>query len=59
MIRTSDIKRCRFTIFAAEHYRADGSCKCDDAAHRAMMIAEWEYTEGDFEGIALREGGRG
>lgn len=47
---------CPFVIFNPEHYRADGSCKCDDAAHREFMKREWEYTDADFEGIPLREG---
>jgi hypothetical protein len=48
------IAKCRHFIFAAEHYRDDGSCKCDDAAHREFMKREWEYSDADFEGIALR-----
>lgn len=53
-IKQSDLQRCRFTILTAEHYRADGSCKCDDPDHRAMMIREWGYRKKDFEGIPLR-----
>jgi hypothetical protein len=55
VLKQSDIRRCRFTIMLPEHYRQDGTCKCDDAAHRAMMISEWEYSEADFAGIPLRE----
>jgi len=40
--------RCSHFILMAEHYRPDGSCKCNSASHRAMMIAEWEYTAADF-----------
>lgn len=54
-IRQGDIRRCRFYILMPEHYRDDGTCKCDDAAHRAMMIREWEYSPSDFDGIPLRE----
>ena len=32
----------------AEHYRTDGSCKCDDPQEQAMMIREWGYSESDF-----------
>jgi hypothetical protein len=53
-IKQSDLMKCRFAIFVAEHYREDGSCKCDDAEHRKFMIEEWEYDEDSFDGIALR-----
>jgi hypothetical protein len=36
---------CPFTIIALEHWREDGSCKCNSAAERKRMMAEWEYTE--------------
>lgn len=49
------INGCPFYIMVAEHYRADGSCKCDDAEHRAMMIREWDYEPSQFDGIPLRE----
>lgn len=48
-IKQSDIKACKFTIFNPEHYRKDGSCLCDDAEHRKMMIKEWEYSPEDFD----------
>jgi hypothetical protein len=54
MIKQSDIKRCRFFILVPEHYREDGSCKCDDADHRKMMIREWGYKEADFKNILVR-----
>jgi hypothetical protein len=31
------------------HYRADGSCKCDDPVEQARMIREWGYSESDFK----------
>ena len=49
------IGRCRFSIMVADHYRDDGTCKCDDRDHRAMMVREWEYPEDAFEGIPLRD----
>lgn len=49
-----DIGKCRFRIMVPEHYREDGSCRCDDAEHRQVMIQDWEYKEQDFEGIPLR-----
>ena len=49
-IRQSDIRACPQVIMVSSHYRPDGSCKCDDADERAMMIQEWEYSPDDFEG---------
>ena len=53
-IRQSDIGACPFVIFVPEHYRADGSCRCDDPEHRRTMIEEWGYAESDFAGIPAR-----
>lgn len=49
---------CRFAIFTPEHYRDDGTCMCDDAEHREMMIKLWGYSASDFQGIPLREKGK-
>jgi hypothetical protein len=57
LIKQSDIRACPFAILVPTHYRADGSCKCDDGEERAMMIREWEYEEADFVGVPLRAGG--
>lgn len=54
VLKQSDIRRCKFAILLPTHYRPDGTCKCDDAAHRAMMIAEWEYSAADFADIPLK-----
>jgi hypothetical protein len=35
------IHTCPYCIFSPEHYRADGSCRCDDPTHRKMH--EWGY----------------
>lgn len=53
-IKQADMQRCPFFIIGAEHYRDDGSCRCDDAEHRKMMIREWKYKARDFDGIPLR-----
>jgi len=55
-IAHDDIRRCPFTIMVAEHYRPDGSCKCDDPAERKKMIREWGYSKADFKDIPLRSG---
>ncbi len=54
MIKQSDILKCPFAILMPEHYREDGSCKCDDPEERKKMIAEWGYKTKDFKGIPLR-----
>jgi hypothetical protein len=54
LLKHAWIRKCAFNILIPEHYRADGSCKCDDAEHRNKMICEWEYSPKDFEGIPLR-----
>lgn len=56
IMKQSDMLKCKFAIMVPEHYRSDGSCKCNNAEHRKMMIREWEYTEKDFEDIELLEG---
>ncbi len=40
-----DPSRCPSFIMVPEHYRADGSCRCDDITHVEMN--EWGYTWGD------------
>jgi len=52
-INQSDLMACPFAILVPEHYRADGSCKCDDRKHRSMMILEWEYTQASFAAVGL------
>lgn len=41
-ISQSDITACPHLIMVPEHYRANGSCRCDDARHTEM--ANWGYT---------------
>lgn len=54
IMRHSDIRACPFAILLPSHYRLDGTCLCDNAEHRKMMIAEWGYSPKDFEAIPLR-----
>ncbi len=54
-MKQSDMLKCTFAIMDMSHYRDDGSCRCDEYAHRKMMIAEWEYTEEQFANIPLRD----
>ena len=48
ILKQSDLLKCPFTILIPEHYRADGSCQCDDPLEQARMIREWGYTKRDF-----------
>lgn len=41
-LSSDTIKECPHVIIMPEHYREDGSCKCDDPNDPHM--AEWEYT---------------
>jgi len=47
-IDQKDIVACPYVIMVPEHYRPDGSCKCNDPEEQAMMIREWGYTKTDF-----------
>ena len=42
VMQQSMIRACPHFIMVPEHYRADGSCRCDDPTHTVM--ADWEYT---------------
>ena len=42
MIKQSDIGRCPHTIMVPEHYRDDGTCRCNDP--EATVMKEWGYT---------------
>jgi len=52
VIKTSSIKECPHLILIPEHYRDNGSCKCDDPQEQTMMIREWGYHKSDFVGGA-------
>lgn len=38
----SQVRACPHVIFLPDHYREDGSCRCDDPTHIEMK--EWGYT---------------
>lgn len=48
-MKQSDIQACPFYIMVPEHYRPDGSCKCNDPAEQERMIRGWGYTREDFK----------
>ncbi len=56
-IKQSDIGKCPHVIMISEHYREDGSCKCNDPDHRKMMIKKWGYSKKSFVGIPLLKKG--
>ena len=41
-ITKEDVRRCPFFILVPEHYREDGTCRCDDPTHVEMR--DWEYV---------------
>ena len=41
-IKQSDMLRCPHAIMVAEHYREDGSCRCNDPA--ATEMKSWGYN---------------
>jgi hypothetical protein len=43
------IRKCPHVIFDFDHYRPDGTCKCNDPAEQARLIAEYDYTPEDFK----------
>ena len=42
------IQTCPHAILVADHYRDNGTCKCDDKDEQAMMIKKWGYSKKDF-----------
>lgn len=50
-IRQADAMRCPFCILVPDHYREDGSCKCNDPEYQKMMIREWGYRKRDFKRV--------
>jgi hypothetical protein len=41
-IQQSIVRSCPHYIFSIDHYRGDGSCRCDDRQHIEMI--EWGYV---------------
>lgn len=41
-IAQSDMMKCPHFIMVPEHYRADGSCRCNEPDNRDMI--EWGYV---------------
>lgn len=56
ILKHADIRKCPHVIFVPEHYRDDGSCKCDDPTETVMatwgyvwneQTEQWESPDGD------------
>jgi hypothetical protein len=47
VIKQEDMMKCPHFIMVPEHYRQDGSCRCDDPDHLEMV--EWGYKWKDGE----------
>lgn len=58
-MKRSDLLKCPFAIILPEHYRQDGSCRCDDLIHRAKMVREWGYSTEDFADFDRRQAANG
>ena len=43
-MQTIDPKRCPNFIFIGEHYRPDGSCKCDDPNEKVMHEGGYKWS---------------
>lgn len=41
VLNQADLLRCPHAILVAEHYRTDGTCKCNDPKEKVMH--EWGY----------------
>jgi hypothetical protein len=52
-IDQKDVQKCPHVILMAEHYRTDGSCRCDDPTHTIMI--EWGYVWDDGQWINKEE----
>lgn len=48
-VSQADMLRCPFCIIDFEHYRPDGSCRCDDPVEQERMIKVWGYTLEDIQ----------
>ncbi len=52
-IPQSCLQRCPFFIMMPEHYREDGTCKCNDPEHRKNVMYAWGYRVADFRRVGI------
>lgn len=48
-IRQTDVQACPHFILVPEHYREDGSCRCDDPEHAAMRELGYKWRDGRWQ----------
>jgi len=53
----STFSNCPFFIMMPEHYREDGSCRCNDPEYRKKVMKGWGYTKRDFVRAEIIEKG--
>lgn len=47
-IEQDTIAQCPHFIFAPEHYRPDGTCRCNDKAHTEMKQWGYKWRDGQW-----------
>ncbi len=53
MMKQSSFANCPFFIMILDHYREDGTCKCNDEVYRKTVMRKWGYTTRDFKRVGL------
>lgn len=53
LIKQSDIGKCPFFIMVPDHYREDGTCKCNDPEYREKVMKGWGYKKKDFIRVGI------
>lgn len=43
---------CTLGILAVEHFRDDGTCRCDDPTHKEMAEWGWRWSEAEKRWVA-------
>ncbi len=52
-IPQSVLRRCPFFILDQDHYREDGTCKCNDPEYRKTVMYAWGYRVADFRRVGI------
>ena len=45
-IKQADVQACPHLILVPEHYREDGTCRCDDSEHTEMVESGYTWSDG-------------
>ena len=48
LMRVADIRKCPHVIIMPEHYRADGTCRCNDPEHVEMRAWGYKWRNGTW-----------